>query len=110
MAARIVSTGRRPFYGWAIVSALALTETTSFGILYYAFAVFLPSIEKELGWSRAQTTGAFSLALLLSGLAAIPAGRWLDLRGGRALMTAGSVAATLLVLAWSQVRDLSAFY
>ena len=110
MAARTVSTSRRPFYGWAIVFTLSLTETTSFGILYYAFSVFLPSIERELGWSRAQTTGAFSLALLLSGLAAIPAGRWLDRRGGRALMTAGSVAATVLVLAWSQVRDLGAFY
>src|SRR6476620_1713723 len=102
MVARTGSTSLGLFYGWAIVFALSLTETTSFGILYYAFSVFLPPIEKELGWSCAQTTGAFSLALLLSGLAAIPAGRWLDRRGGRALMTVGSIAATVLVLAWSQ--------
>src|SRR5437867_7132441 len=101
MAARIVSTRRKPFYGLAIVFALSLTETTSYGILYYAFSVFLPSIEKEMGWSRAQTTGAFSLALLLSGLAAIPAGRWLDRHGARVLMTLGSSLAAVLVLAWS---------
>jgi hypothetical protein len=34
---------RRPhsYYGWTIVWTLAVTETISWGILYYAFAVFL---------------------------------------------------------------------
>ena len=75
------STRSRPYYGWMIVMALSLTETTSWGILYYGFSVFLPAIEQEMGWTRAQTTGAFSLALLLSGLMAIPVGRWLDRHG-----------------------------
>jgi hypothetical protein len=32
-------------------------------------------METDLGWSRAETTGAFSPALVLFGLAAIRAGR-----------------------------------
>jgi hypothetical protein len=58
----------RPYYGWIIVLALALTETTSWGILYYGFSVFLPALEHDRGWTPVETTGAFSLALLLSGL------------------------------------------
>ncbi len=98
------------YHGWTQVLALSATETISWGILYYSFSVFLLPMEEDLGWSRSQLTGAFSLALLISGIAGIPMGRWLDRHGPRALMTAGSVAATLLVLAWSQVTNLAAWY
>src|SRR5438128_2512696 len=64
----------------------------------------------ELGWSRGDMTGAFSLALLLAGLTAIPVGRWLDRHGPRLLMTIGAVTATLLVLAWSRVTSLEQLY
>ena len=98
------------YYGWAIVGALAVTETISCGVLYYAFAVFMVPIQAELGWSQVAITGAFSLALALSGLAAVPVGRWLDRRGARLLMTAGSCVAALLVLAWASVSQLTTFY
>jgi MFS family permease len=101
---------RNLYYGWFMVLALSVTETTSFGILYYSFAVFLAPMQNDLGWSMAQMTGAYSLALLISGVAAIPVGRWLDRHGPRALMTAGSIAASLLVLAWSRVDSIIAFY
>jgi MFS family permease len=89
---------------------LAVTETTSWGILYYAFTVFLAPMQAEFGWSRAAITGAFSLALLVSGLAGVAAGRWLDRHGPRLLMTAGSCAAAVLLLAWAAVASLPAFY
>src|SRR5581483_2552920 len=100
----------RFYYGWAIVVALAVTETISWGILYYTFAVVLPAMERELHWSRIAMTGAFSAALLASGVAAPLVGRWLDHRGPRLLMTAGSCAATALVIAWSQAEKLPTFY
>ncbi len=106
----VAATRGRIYYGWVLVVALALTETTSWGVLYYAFTVFLRPMQAELGWSRGAMTGAFSLALLLSGLAAVPVGRWLDRHGPRLLMTVGSVCAAVLVLAWAGVRDLWAFY
>jgi len=40
----------------------------------------------------------------------VPVGRRLDRHGGRALMTGGSVVATLLVVAWSQVRTVPQLY
>ena len=99
------------YYGWVIVLALACTETISWGVLYYTFAVLMPLVEaSRLGWSRVAMTGAFSLALLLAGLAAPLFGRWLDRRGARMLMTLGSCLATALVFAWALVADLFAFY
>ena len=99
-----------PRYGWAIVAVLSVTETVSWGVLYYAFAVFLPSMQRSLGWSKTELTGAFSIALATSALAAFPVGRWLDRHSPRPLMTIGSAGAALLVVAWSQVHDLLVFY
>ncbi len=92
------------FYGWRIVGVLAVTETVSWGILYYAFAVFLVPMQRDLGLSAAVVSGAFSTSVLVAGLSAVIVGRWLDRHGARGLMTSGSVAAALLVVAWSQVR------
>lgn len=102
--------GRRAYYGWVVVGTLALTETVSWGIIYYAFSVFLVPMRDELGWSEPQMTGAYSVALLLSGLAAPFVGRWIDRRGPRAIMTAGSVLGVVLLLAWSRVGNLAGYY
>jgi len=98
------------YYGWRIAGTLAVTETVSWGVLYYAFAVFLLPMQEELGWSGTALTGAYSLGLLVSGLAAPLVGRWLDRHGPRGLMTLGSMLGTVLLLVWSSVEELWVFY
>lgn len=95
---------------WGLVALLGLTETTSYGVLYYAFTVFIKPMQAELGWSRSALTGAFSLALLVSGVAGLVVGPWLDRFGPRWLMTIGSCCAAALTLGWSQIRSLPVFY
>ena len=101
---------RHRYHGWNIAWALALTQTVGYGVLYYAFGVFIKPMEQELGWSRAQTSLAFSLALLIEGLVAIPVGRFVDRHGARGLMTFGSILGSGLMFCWAFVRDLWAFY
>ncbi len=102
---------RRPiYYGWPMLIGVSVAQVVSWGTLYYAFSVFVAPMHTELGWTTVELTGAYSLALLCSGLAAVPVGRWVDKHGTRALMTAGSLAGALLVVAWSQVRSLPSFY
>ena len=87
----IEARGPRPAWrtrAWGIVAALSVTETVSWGILYYAFAVFLVPMQRDLGYSRRELTGAFSIAICVSGVAGIAVGRVLDRRSPRALMTA----------------------
>jgi MFS family permease len=103
-------TDGRLYYGWVLVLALGVTETVSYGILQYAFPVFIVPMRAELGWSTTEITGAFSLAVLVSGVAAVPVGGWVDRHGARGLMTAGSLLAVLTLAAWSRVEGLAAFY
>lgn len=102
--------GRPIYYGWIIAVTLAVTQTISWGILYYSFSVFITSFEQELNASRAAVTGAFSLALLCSGAIAIPVGRGIDLNGARKIMTIGSIIATALYFALSRVQNLPMLY
>ncbi len=95
---------------WVIVWALSVTQIVSWGSIYYAISVLLSSIEGELGWSRDAIIGAFSLSLLFAAFGAYPVGAWIDRHGGRWLMTAGSLIASLLLAIMSQVHSLTAFY
>jgi len=102
--------GRTIAYGWVIVAAVSITETVTWGIIYYGFPVFLRSMEQDLGASRVAITAAFSVGLGVAALAAVPVGRWIDGHGGRGLMTVGSCLATALTFAWARVESLPALY
>ena len=46
-------------------STLAIADTVSWAIIFYAFSVFIAPMQQELGWSTPQVTGAKSLALVV---------------------------------------------
>jgi len=98
------------YFGWRITWTLAWVEFTLYGILYYTFGVFLSPLERETGWTRAQTSLGFSLALLVAALLAPAVGRFVDRHGARALMTGGALLGAALTFAWSRVTSLPAFY
>ena len=89
---------------------LCLTEITSWGILYYAFPVLAERITTQTGWSRAVTTTAFSLALVVQAGVGIPVGRRLDRAGPRAVMTAGSVLGVVAVVVVATAQSLVWFF
>ena len=91
--------------GW-----LSLGQLISWGSIYYLFALIMLPIEEELGLTRAQSSLAFSLALLVEGLLAYPVGRWLDRGHERLVMTAGSVLLGLCLSAHSFVTTKTGFY
>ncbi|MFI6299671.1 MFS transporter [Nonomuraea sp. NPDC050790] len=93
-----------------MVAALAVTQTAGFGVLYYAFSVFIMPMSRELRVGVPQLTGALTVSVLLSGLVAPLVGGWLDRRGGRGLMTLGSALGAGALLAWSQVQNLLQLY
>ncbi|WP_431932200.1 MFS transporter [Micromonospora sp. RP3T] len=97
-------------HGWRIAAALAVTSTIGYGTLYYAYPVLLIPMATSIGASTTAVTGALTTSVLTGALMAIPVGRWLDHHGGRALMTAGSITATALLIAWSQVHTIGQLY
>lgn len=76
-----------------MLAALCVTQVVSWGVLYYALPVALASITADTGWSASGVTAAFSAGLVVSALAGVPVGRWLDRYGPQRVMTAGSVLA-----------------
>lgn len=93
----------------ALIWGIATTQLIGWGTLYVPFPLMVAPMEAELGWSRVLLNTALTCGLLASGIAALPAGRWLDRHGARGMMSLGAVAAALLLLAWSLVRDPAVF-
>lgn len=89
---------------------LAIAQLVSWGTLYYSFPLFVGPMLDELGWPVAAANGALTVGLLVTGLVAYPVATVLDRRGGRTLMTLGSIGAGLLLLVWSRLSSLEAFY
>lgn len=80
------------------LAALCITQATSWGVLFYAFAVLLPRIADEPEWSASEAAACFSGGLLVSAAAGLAVGRWIDRHGPREVMTAGSVIGSLAIL------------
>lgn len=99
-----------PFPGWRMVRALAVTEAVSYGAMFYAFAVMLVPMRESFDAGTGQVSLALTIGLAVTGVAAVPAGRWLDRHGARGLMTGGSLLAAASVAAWSQARTLPQLY
>ena len=93
-----------------LVGWLSLAQLISWGSVFYTFALLMAPLERELGLSRAQSSLAFSLALLMEGLMAYPVGRWIDRGHERVVMTASSLLAGICLLLHSQVSGIAGFY
>ena len=93
-----------------LVGWLSLAQLISWGSVFYTFALLLEPVERELGLTRAQTSLAFSLALLAEGLLAYPVGRWIERGHERAIMTAGSILLGVCLLLHSRIESMAGFY
>jgi MFS family permease len=84
----------------SLIWTLALLSTAGYGALYYAQPLLAVATEHATGWSRAQTSLAFTAALLTNAALAPVVGRAVDRMGGRALISGGAVlgAAALILM------------
>ena len=78
---------------WIIICGLGLTQIIGWGTTYYMLGALSQDIAVSTGWSGTLIFGAFSAALLLSGMISRHGGRLMDRIGGRRVMIAGSVFA-----------------
>lgn len=95
----------RAFVWW-----LSLAQLISWGSGFYGFALFMGPMEAALGVTRAESSLAFSLALLCEGLLAFAVGRWIDQGHAQRVMTAGSLLVAAALVAHRWVDSLYSFY
>ena len=94
----------------AVVLGLSALQLISWGCVFYGFALFMEPVERALGLGRAQSSLAFSLALLAEGLAAYAIGRWIDRGRERWVMTGGSLLLAAGLAAQGLADSLASFY
>lgn len=88
----------RFFYGYIVVAAAFFIVTVMWGSLY-AFGIFFGPLLKEFGWTRAMTSGAFSLSFIMFGLLGMISGRLSDRFGPKIVVIfCGSVLGIAFIM------------
>ena len=101
---------RKVFYGWYIVAASVGLNFYLSVVFFQGFQVFFLPILHEFGWTRAITSGAFSLRQLESGLLAPAIGFLVDRWGPRIVILVGVILGGLGMIMMSYVNSLWTFY
>ncbi|MFC1869553.1 MFS transporter, partial [Thermodesulfobacteriota bacterium] len=99
----------RFYYGWVIIAVSFLTIFLSLGTRV-SFGVFYVAILGEFGWGRAETAGAFSLALVCHAIFAPVTGTFIDRIGPRRLFPLGAILLFLGLLAASRINNIWHLY
>ena len=82
-----VKTGKQKFFYGYVIVALGLFINMVLGGTLYTFSVFFEPLSTEFGWTRAATSGAFSLYMILHGFLYIVTGKMNDKLGPRIVMS-----------------------
>ena len=81
----------------SIVWPLAIAETIVWAAMYYGFPALLPAWERDLGWSKAELSFAFTLSLVVSASLVPVAGRLIDRGHAHAIFTGGAMLGAVLL-------------
>jgi MFS family permease len=87
------------------ICALGFTQIISWGTTLYALGVLGKPIAADTGWSQSLVFGGLTVGLLVSGAVSPMVGRLIDRKGGRLVMTCGSVLVSVGLILLSLVRD-----
>ncbi|MFC1903901.1 MFS transporter [Chloroflexota bacterium] len=97
------------FYGYIVVAIAFFIVVTVWGA-FYSFGVFLKPLLAEFGWTRAVTSGAFSLSIIMFGSLGIITGRLTDRFGARKVVTVSGLFLGIGYLLMSQVNTIWHIY
>ncbi|MCZ6472410.1 MAG: MFS transporter [SAR324 cluster bacterium] len=100
---------RNIYYGWVV---LAVTFVTMFFVMGFriSFGVFYVVILDETGWTRAETAGIFSTAMIVYAFSSMLAGAMFDWLGPRRIFPIGSLLLGGGLMLCSTIQTLWQFY
>ena len=106
-----LSPGAKPriFYGYVVVVCAFFCMMIVLG-LHTSFGVFFKPVLTEFGWTRAMTSGAFSLAMVTHGLLGIAMGGLNDKLGPRIVLSICGLVFGLGFLLMSQISTIWQLY
>lgn len=92
------------------ILCLAIGQTLAWASLYYVFPALLLRWEADLGWSKAELTGAVTMAVLISAALSPGIGKVIDAGWGAALMAGSAALAGVGVMGLALVQEVWQFY
>ena len=98
-----------PYYRYIIVSIAFIVMVIAWGV-NYSFGVFFTPLLDEFGWTRAMTSGAFSLAMFSEGLGGVFMGRICDRFGPRLVVSVCGILLGMGYMLMSQVSTVWHLY
>jgi MFS family permease len=101
---------KKLFYGWWIAIAAAVLRFFSGGSFYYGFSVFFNPIRDTFQWSAAETSVAFTLRSVETGVFSPIVGALADKLAPRKLMIIGWSIIGFGFILMSQISSLWTFY
>ncbi len=102
---------RLPFYyGWAVLAAVCCAGVARQGPAVATLSMFVTPMTESFGWSRAELSGAVSLAGLLAALATPLLGPLLDRFGARPMLAGAVLLTAAATFGLSFAGSLALFY
>lgn len=93
-----------------IISALSVGQILVWAVMYYGFSSFVLPMQRDMGWSQPDVMGAFTLGLMVWGLATYAVGAAIDRGRGRAVLSGGALLGAAGCALWSQAHSLPVLY
>lgn len=97
------------YYGYIVAAISFLIITLIYGMMY-SYGVFFEPLRTDFGWSSTETSGAYSLYMVLHGLFFIITGRITDKYGPRFVMTVSGLFLGVGYLLMSQIEAIWQLY
>lgn len=99
----------RFFYGWVVAGVASLVMIVCFGV-QYSFGIFLKPLIAEFGWTRAETSGIFSVYMVTRGVFGIMMGFFCDRYGPSRTVAIGGISMGLGLLLTSRANAIWELY
>ncbi|HEX4260036.1 MAG TPA: MFS transporter [Acetobacteraceae bacterium] len=93
-----------------LAAVLGIVQVLAWATTYYLPAIIAGPVAHSFGQSRTVVLGAFSWALVVSGLISPLVGRWIDRSGGRVVLATGALLQAAGLVALAASPSLAAWY
>jgi len=103
------SNNQRFYYGYIIASIAFVSSFSNAGMIF-SFGVFFKPLLNEFGWTRAMTSGAFTISRIFQAISSVAMGGLTDKIGPRVVISLCGLLIGLGYLLMSQVNNIWQLY
>jgi MFS family permease len=101
--------GKKPFYGWVIVTVSAMTQFTQ-GVVSQGFSTYLGPLQQEFGWSKTLLAGPRSVTTVENSILGPIEGYLMDKLGPRMMVAIGTFLMGLGLILFGVTHSLWMYY